>query len=278
MIIYNSDGVEKVKANLLRISNIVIDKERIICPVRIVDPLNTVDSIKEKIIQVNSNEKLNEVLIDITTFTHETLLILIKVFSNYLPSVKLTFIYANAKEYNKNNKFGEKWLSKGISEVRSVIGYSGDISPIKKNALIVIVGYETDRAKSVIDFIEPSILGLGYGKSSNSTTLKNRSANEKYISLLENIANSNEKIFRFEVKCNDPNGTASMIETQIKKFEGYNIIIVPMNNKITTIGVAKAAIRNPKIQLCYAPAEFYNVDDYSVPGGYCYIETDFFEK
>jgi len=44
-----------------------------------------------------------------------------------------------------------------------------------------------------------------------------------------------------------------------------------LNNKLSTLGIAFAAIRNTDIQVCYAPADTYNSEDYSEPGNKCYV-------
>jgi hypothetical protein len=80
-----------------------------------------------------------------------------------------------------------------------------------------------------------------------------------------------QEIDCFELKCNDPYDTCKKIEEKIAKQKDMNIVIVPLNNKITTLGVAFAAIGNSEIQLCYAPALVYNTSSYSEPGEYCYI-------
>ena len=45
-----------------------------------------------------------------------------------------------------NKNLEAKWLSRGIGEVRSILGYSGTLKPSRSNLLIVIVGYEYERA------------------------------------------------------------------------------------------------------------------------------------
>lgn len=44
-----------------------------------------------------------------------------------------------------------------------------------------------------------------------------------------------------------------------------NLVVAPMNSKISTLGAALAARVNPDIQLCYAPAVTYNFENYSKP-------------
>jgi hypothetical protein len=47
--------------------------------------------------------------------------------------------------------------------------------------------------------------------------------------------------------------------------DNYNIVVCPMNTKISTIGVGLAALQNNKIQIAYARAIEYNEAGYSTP-------------
>ena len=44
-----------------------------------------------------------------------------------------------------------------------------------------------------------------------------------------------------------------------------------MNTKISTLGVALAAMERSDLQICYGPAATYNVDNYSSPDDHCYL-------
>lgn len=52
--------------------------------------------------------------------------------------------------------------------------------------------------------------------------------------------------------------------------DDYNIIIAPMSNKISTLGVAYAALKNPNIQICYASTNQYNIDEKHSETDYVY--------
>ena len=70
--------------------------------------------------------KIEKVVVDISTFTHEVLLILIKAIymsKNYFK--KVLFLYNGADKYSE-------WLSKGCKDIRNVIGYPGYWNPAYK--------------------------------------------------------------------------------------------------------------------------------------------------
>ena len=47
-----------------------------------------------------------------------------------------------------------------------------------------------------------------------------------------------------------------------------NIAISPLNNKISTIGVAISGLKNEEIQICYASANQYNINAFSKSSDY----------
>jgi hypothetical protein len=65
--------------------------------------------------------------------------------------------------------------------------------------------------------------------------------------------------------------TKDAIQRQISEFDDTNPIIAPLNTKISTLALAQAVEENDSIQICYASALLYNVEDYSEPKEHCYI-------
>ncbi len=50
------------------------------------------------------------------------------------------------------------------------------------------------------------------------------------------------------------------LKHECERFKDYNIVIAPMNKKISTIGAALLPLENTDIQLCYVPARYYNTE------------------
>jgi hypothetical protein len=261
--IYSKDNMSRQKKILGRYCSLVQSSLR--------NPLLAADKIKENIIEYIQTNKIKRILLDITTFNHESLLILLKLLKVYCPNCEITCLYTNAKDYCLGDNVDEKWLSKGIEEIRSVLGYPGNLIPSKKTHLIVIVGYEYERAVSMINMLEPNFLSLGYGKSENATVEKDREANSHYLKLVMEMSPSYPNINKFKISCNDPYETYKNLKKQIQRIKNENILIAPMNNKISTIGVGLLALQYEKIQICYGPAITYNLLNYSTPGDLCYI-------
>jgi len=148
--------------------------------------------------------------------------------------------------------------------------------------LVIVVGYEYDRALRIISALEPSSLSLAFGKSDSFTT--ERSSNSKHYGAKEHFDElavaalayfPDDKFHKFEISCNNPVKTKSEIKTHLESIgvdeTNHNITIFALNNKPSTLGVGLFGIENTDVQLCYAPALIYNYTNYSKPGNDCYM-------
>jgi hypothetical protein len=226
--------------------------------------MNVINSI------ANSSLANKNILIDSTTFTHESLLILLRLLETYKEQLGEIFIsYVGAEEYSTNEtEDEEKWLSKGVDEIRTIIGYPGFTDPTKRNHLIILFGFELDRTKKIIDEYEFDIISLGFG----DLPIQNNHMKincERHKRLLSVYPEARE--FKFSLI--DPNQAKDQLIEYIEKntLSSYNTVIAPLNNKVSTIGAGLAAISNENIQLAYAKASMYNIQGYSIPNEDIYL-------
>ena len=215
-----------------------------------------------------------KIVFDITTFTHESLLIIINCMKSVSDDLirNCVFLYSSAQDYSsKSNEIDKKWLSKGLKSIRTILGYPGYLKPMKKNHLIVLVGFEYIRALGLIEAFEPSYLSLGCGSKAASIDIKHREANKRFHSLTKSLQVTSPEVKSFEFECNDPDSTRNALKRIFNANPDMNYIIAPMNTKLSTIGCALFAWENDNVQLIYAQPEEYNYDDYSTPGSefYC---------
>lgn len=270
LILSNNDLIEYIGANKKSLEQYFAEKGQGV-EVSTLDPLVTADNLDRNLAEAIRTGSVGRILLDVTTFTHESLLILLRLLGLRCPESQITVTYASAAEYSVGDDVKHKWLSRGIGEIRSVLGYPGNILPSRKTHLIIIVGYEHERAAGLIESLEPHSIALGYGRSGTATTEKNKDANEHYVELVKQMAASFTEVGTFEIPCDDPSGTRDEILRQTSNAEGMNVLIAPMNNKLSTIGVAWAGFENEDVQLCYAQALRYNYNNYSSPGNECYV-------
>ena len=238
------------------------------------DPLLTADNLDSALKSIPTDSPLHY-LVDITTFTHESLLILFALLQLHKqhrePRDKVTFVYTSASDYSTTEKREDKWLSNGVRDIRSVLGYPGEILPSKKDQLIILVGYEHQRASKLIESFEPNKISLGYGKAGSETVRKHRDANSHFKNLVAKVAATYGAVEEFEFACDEPMAAKQAILECVQATPSHNHIVVPMNTKLSTIGCALVAIEDETIQLCYAQPLQYNYKSYSSPRDTCYL-------
>lgn len=224
-------------------------------------PILTADS------YVNTIDKYNKNLIDVdcSTFTHEHILILFKVFIFLEYKHTINIIYTTVDEYSVGEHNG--WLSKGVKEIRNVLGYSGNMIPSKPLHLIVLVGLENERIEKIIEEYEPNKITIGQCTKESSFYDNISELNKKHYSDVDNfikkvtsyLSDSEE----FEFSCSIPEDTYMCLSEIVDKNKEYNNIIIAGNSKISTLGVMKLALENENLQLCYAQPVEYNIDSYT---------------
>lgn len=214
------------------------------------DPLHNYDLLHSSFSKIDFT-RIPSILIDISTFTREILLIFIRFLIHYYKiNISVTICYSPSADY-------PDWLSRGVKQIRSILGFSGDYSPLKKDFLIVLVGFEWERSQVVIDNYEPSKLYIGKADLSDSISEELGAINDKHYTKL---IQRNSLAEAFEFSCIDIRKTKYIISDIAQKYQDdFNIIVAPMSNKISTLGVAYAALENPNIQICYASTNQYNI-------------------
>jgi hypothetical protein len=226
------------------------------------NPLKTADSLSRALhaARLSSNSR---VVIDATTFTHEGLLILFKLIRAGFKPQRANYLYTSAKEYSVGDPLETKWLSKGVGEIRSVLGYPGEFSPSRRLHLVALVGFEHDRVLELIRNYEPASISLGYATSDQPDSDEHLAINKHRFQIIKSLYGLAKE---FTFPCYDPIGTKEAVEKQVKLHPDFNVVVAGLNTKASTLGVALSALDNEKIQICYAQALLYNHRNYSRPG------------
>lgn len=234
-------------------------------------PVKSADGIADALADCRLRSPSN-VLIDTTTFTHESLLILF----GLLPGVlglgdQLSFVYTVAEEYCPGALDEEKWLSKGILDIRTILGYPGSMRPGRATHLVLLHGFEAERSKSLIARYEPALLSLGRPKEGSHTAERHVSTNTRVHEEVLRFAKNTVDVEEFAFNACDPEDSCRAIADRAVFRSELNVVVAPMNTKISALGSAVAAQRNPSIQLCYAQPVMYNYDNYSKASNNCYL-------
>lgn len=265
--VFSTNATDKIAENCEALRKL-LGNDVVISNVRKNDPFSYRDSFSDAINNIIL-EGFTNLYIDITTFNHEMLLILLNIIIKKMDSLsKIRFLYNGAKEYSVGDSNENKWLSKGCKEVRSILGYPGFLVPKNPTCLIILVGFEHERASALINIMEPDMVLIGHGKIENACVMSEehmepmRYFEEVHRTLF--ASRSNMHGFDFSVK--DVESTMAVLEEKINETSEYDHIIVPLNTKTSTLAAGLVALKNPKIQVCYAEPEMYNNDNYSIPG------------
>lgn len=274
LIYYIEDLNDEITSNATRLKSLFGDSSQQIA-ISINNPAQTLKRMSDALSAVISEEKAQNFLMDITTFTHEGLLMIFRLLKLKMKkNDKLFLCYNCAQDYSYNEPISDnKWLSKGIKSIRSILGYPGLLDPSKKNHLVVLFGFEGERTRRLIDIYEYDLVSLAFGSKDASINDIHQSINEsRHEELLSFYPNAK----KFDISLIDANQTKSQLIAYLKNFSEYNTVIAPMNNKISSIGAGLAAMEKPETQLCYVTANQYNFEGYSKPSEDCYLfEVEF---
>ena len=225
-------------------------------------------SVAEKILEIiHELEKSNikNLLIDISTFTHEVLLIMLRLLQENNEFLSIICLYNGASNYSVGDKPEQMWLSKGCRDVRNIIGYPGLLKPSQKNHVIVLAGFEIERVTGLVQLLDPDILSIGEGSEPTDTNHED-SMNyfrNKYAMWKNTFQNIITDTFSFS--CCDIEKTIGLLKNIMDKDPERNYILVPLNTKLSTLAVGLIALVNQDVQVCYAIPEMYNSSGYSQP-------------
>ncbi len=218
------------------------------------NPVTTADALI-KLFDGDSQPGKKSVLIDISTFTRESLLITLRFLEFIKDRVSEIHLFYRAANVSRN-------LSDAVVSIRSVIGYMGDINIEDPLHLIILSGFEHERAKEIIDTLEPDHITIGCASKDGSINESLYKSNVEFTNTLMAYY-SDTKIDTFEHSLLDPHSVKEKILSAASSKKNHSTVVVPLNNKISTIGAGLAGISEPKIQLCYAEMGNYNVSQYS---------------
>lgn len=208
---------------------------------------------------------VKNLLLDISTFTHEVLLIMLRLLYEKDVFASIICLYNGASDYSVGDTIDQVWLSKGCRDVRNVIGYPGILKPSQKNHVILLAGFEVERATRLVELLEPDILSIGDGVEPTESKHEDSMSyfQKKFLAWENTFKNAITNTFTFS--CCDIEKTVDLLISIIDQDPHMNYILVPLNTKLSTLAVGLVALGNHNIQVCYAIPETYNYIGYSRP-------------
>jgi hypothetical protein len=194
--------------------------------------------------------KDSNVTMDITTFTKQFLLVLLKIVEKEAPK-NLRLFYTEPKDYA--SRWGEP-LSYGIIDIVSVPSYGGYYELEKESLLILLLGYEGDRAFATWQQFAPNKTIALVGRPSFRSSWEGRV--EKFNASLLAKLPSEDKSY---IPTLDPFEVSHKLDRLIDEHKTkYNVSISPLGPKPQVVGCYLALRKHPEVQVLYAIPKFHN--------------------
>jgi len=211
------------------------------------------------------NEKISKMLpelssatitIDITTFTKDLLTNMVLYFIKYKEVKRIRCLYTSPQRYASPEEGG---LSYGIRSIHfPPLGWS-DWSPLKDNLLIIILGFEELRARSLLERFPAQKKLIFITKP--GTILEWNEYCEKYNSNLLKVYN-----YCGELPAIDPYKTSQLLrqnEEILKMKEEYNIFISPLGTKPQLLAVLDSMLKGLPANIVTTTVTKHNFPYYS---------------
>lgn len=229
------------------------------------DPIDQLEELRKSLSEAEDyTGEIKSVTVDITTFNRESLLTLLNLINRWYANITIDVLYVSPEEYGG-------WLSRGHKKIRNVVGFTGIHDSDNSTALIVLSGFEKNRTYKIVEEIEPAVLYLGLGEEPTQEGFyeENKQSQEK----IRNRQDTRE----FGFPTNDVGKCERVIDNIVSgNIDEHNIILAPMNTKLSTVGCWKAARGYDSLQIMYALPDQYNYENYS-EGARC-VYTDSFKS
>jgi hypothetical protein len=254
-ISYLQSGLEHFKTIVPSLKPVALDSDR---------PLKTFNAIRDALSLLKKNGPCH-VALDISCFTREAVSMFLFLIKHEIPKGSvLTALYHKASSYGRSR--GGGWLTEGVREVRTILGYSGSVSLSADTHLVLLSGFEYERAQEIVDAIQPARISLGYATPENSVSAVLNLDHESFLRRLEDLY-PGTCFDRFDFSCIDPFKTRKSVLDVVRTSSNQNVVAACLNTKPATCGVCLAALNEKAIQLVYAQPVCYNIKDYSKASG-----------
>lgn len=204
-----------------------------------------------------------EITIDITCLPRELLGMLLFAAAlkrNEFERIRLVYVAAPPKGYASQNPSlaeDEKWLSKGVIAVRSIIGYPGDFRPGRRRRVIALAGHEESRLLHALTMLEPDVICIS-SEATGTYTSAGASDASKAVEqkLRDKITTPSMESVSFSA--NSITGTLQGLRELNLGLGKENISLIAMNTKLAFVGAALFAMENRDVRMVYAVPEEYN--------------------
>ena len=204
-----------------------------------------------------------DIAVDITCFPRELLgmiLFAISLMRNKFGNVTVNYIAAPEGGYATQNlelEESARWLSKGVRDIRSIIGYPGEFSGEKEGHLIALTGHEKERMMEIVEYVEPRTLSIGSGEIGSFTTAGADEYSRRVVQALRSRVPVPE-MERIAFRSDSVEDVYERLGEMGLDFGKKNVSLAGMNTKLSFVGAALFALHERRVRIVYAVPEKYN--------------------
>jgi hypothetical protein len=196
------------------------------------------------------------VLLDVTSFTRGNLFALLWAWGLGIDrEPDVTIGYCPAASYGN-------WLSREFERPHNIVGFGGSARFQTERNLICLVGFDGDRAWTLVDYLEPSrvILCLGTNPSRLEFVERNKAA--------VGFVTGQQGGEIIELPVGDPNATLLALERVVVGIGASDTVhIGPFNNKLSCLATYACWLEHRDIRIWNVVPRTYNFLGYSEGSG-----------
>jgi hypothetical protein len=239
----------EIKQELERVSKslIIIESSRN-------KPVEGIRKLQEEISEVGLSLCNKRVTLDISTFTKQYALVLLKLLNESKSGNCIRVLYTEPEEYGPHR--GGR-LTEGLEKIVSVPFFGGYYNIEMKKLLVLFLGYEGERALAIWEEYAPDRTIAFIGKPGY------RKGWEKVSEELNHRLLEMPVIEKRTVSTLSPTDVIANLEKIYEIYKDWNIYISPLGSKIQALGIYLFAKQHPEIQIVYAIPLEYPEEDYS---------------
>lgn len=189
---------------------------------------------------------VDKIILNVTSLKRIVVMPLLTILRKLYPQIVIDIIYVTPRDYGS-------YEIDNYSHPKSM-AFMPHIPNISKPTLLFLMtGYEKNGEFGLIRYYNPSVLVAGYADPPTEEDFKSRNI-ENYKAVIQNFANDEgiqikETIFNGNNPIECFKNLEALIFSESKFADSYNILIAPMNNKLSTIGAYLLFEKYPEVNI-----------------------------
>jgi hypothetical protein len=184
------------------------------------------------------------ITIDISTMPREAIWIICHLLDQKGYKIQYT--------YHTPNAYPSDWLSRDPGKPRLVYKLAGISKLNKPTTLVILTGFDIERARQLVRYFEPDNLLLGIQTGMQYENLhQNRERHEAGFTRHRGVK-------YFDIDGYSVNNCLLTLENETRHFKDSNVVISSLGPKLSALALYEFKVKNKDIALSYAPSNEYN--------------------